>query len=90
MRLTAADDDQGSYGLYFDHCTLRSFTNLQTSRPISGLVNAKVTSIDLKPEKSLRLGLGEVGEVVISLAVEDHDGPEAFAAHFSDGSIVVG
>ncbi|MBX3588167.1 MAG: hypothetical protein KF796_16150 [Ramlibacter sp.] len=53
-------------------------------------MNAEVTSIDLEPEKSLRLGLGEVGEIVISLAVEDHDGPEAFAAHLSDGSIVVG
>lgn len=89
MSLIAVDHSGEFIGLVFDSCTLSSFSPHRSSVPFQDMLDVKVAAVSCEPGKSLCIRFSGGEEFEVSLASDDYTGPEAFAAHFSDGTLVV-
>ncbi len=89
MTVTGIDETDGSLGLRFNGCALRSFTKHTCSVPLSSLVGISVQSVSYASEQELSIVFSNGSSLSVSLAPHHYTGPEAFVAEFSDGICVV-
>ena len=81
---------EGQVTLQFKECDLAVFTPWQATVPLEALVGQRVTTIESAPGSALRLSFDNGDLFTASLRADDYSGPEAFAAYFRTGEIVVG